>query len=406
MRIYHQKKAGGVKTENFYTDIYYHARRIRWPLFKDRRLSQQFAFKLQQIAAAREAGIPFSRELNDWIQQLSGRTLTRLAGYGLIDPSRISAAKPLVDHLKDYAKYLEGKGDTPEYIKKTSSRISRISSKCRFKMLPDIRADKIQQWLSDELKAERISQQTHNHYIKAFRGLLNWLRKEQRLIGENSALTLHTRTITQRRRRRALNIDEISFLLDWLRNHGQEAYGLTGTERAHLYHLAVATGLRANEIRSLTVSSIDAVNKTVSVEAAYTKNKRAATLPINDELLNALARLTAHKLPTAPLFQNVPKMTAEMLRNDMAAARKTADGKPEDFLDPHGADFHALRHTFCTLLAAGGVHPKTAQVLMRHGSIQLSLDVYTHSYRDSEKAAINSLPSFNNQKKGKEGKAC
>ena len=40
-------------------------------------------------------------------------------------------------------------------------------------------------------------------------------------------------------------------------------------------------------------------------------------------------------------------------------------------------DFHSLRVTFITALARGDVHPKKAQELARHSSINLTMQVYT-----------------------------
>ena len=54
-------------------------------------------------------------------------------------------------------------------------------------------------------------------------------------------------------------------------------------------------------------------------------------------------------------------------------------------------EFHALRHTFISNLAAGGVHPKTAQVLARHSTITLTMDRYSHSQSDAELAALDTL---------------
>ncbi len=42
-------------------------------------------------------------------------------------------------------------------------------------------------------------------------------------------------------------------------------------------------------------------------------------------------------------------------------------------------DVHALRHTFGSLLFAGGVSPRTAQQAMRHSSIELTMTRYTDS---------------------------
>ncbi len=84
-----------------------------------------------------------------------------------------------------------------------------------------------------------------------------------------------------------------------------------------------------------------------------------------------------------------------MLRGDLAAARQQwideaandsdlAERKRSSFLayadeSGHVIDFHALRHTFITNLARGGVHPKTAQSLARHSTITLTMDRYSHT---------------------------
>ena len=78
-----------------------------------------------------------------------------------------------------------------------------------------------------------------------------------------------------------------------------------------------------------------------------------------------------------------------MLRVDLDAA-----GIP--FLDNVGrrCDFHALRHTFITSLTRSGVHPKIAQVLARHSDISLTMDRYTHVVLESQKDAVEGMPSL------------
>ncbi len=56
---------------------------------------------------------------------------------------------------------------------------------------------------------------------------------------------------TKEHERRALKTEEIRLLLETSRAQ-PERFGMTGQERAMLYRLAVETGLRANELRSLT----------------------------------------------------------------------------------------------------------------------------------------------------------
>ncbi len=66
---------------------------------------------------------------------------------------------------------------------------------------------------------------------------------------------------------------------------------------------------------------------------------------------------------------------------------------PEDTGDGR-VDFHALRHTFGSLLAASGVHPKIAQDLMRHSDINLTMSRYTHTLLGQSAKAVEALPDF------------
>ena len=90
------------------------------------------------------------------------------------------------------------------------------------------------------------------------------------------------------------------------------------------------------------------------------------------------------KLQTARAF-TMPKanQVVKMLRADLGAAKI-------EYRDDSGrvVDFHALRHSFGSMLAASSVHPKTAQKLMRHSTISLTMDRYSHVYREQEAAAI------------------
>jgi integrase len=87
---------------------------------------------------------------------------------------------------------------------------------------------------------------------------------------------------------------------------------------------------------------------------------------------------------------------AEMLRLDLDEARVIWLAEVEKFTSDHGfrqksnilklmntkgevADFHALRHTFITMLSSSGVHPKIAQQLARHSTITLTMDRYSHA---------------------------
>ena len=72
-------------------------------------------------------------------------------------------------------------------------------------------------------------------------------------------------------------------------------------------------------------------------------------------------------------------------------------GIPREDESGRVVDLHALRHTFLTNLARGGVHPKTAQALTRHSTITLTMDRYTHSIREEERQALSALPDLDSE---------
>ena len=77
-----------------------------------------------------------------------------------------------------------------------------------------------------------------------------------------------------------------------------------------------------------------------------------------------------------------------MLRADLDTAKI-------DYVTDEGfADFHSLRNTFVSNLAAGGVHPTLAQQLARHSTIALTLNRYTQFGLLDMNTALESLPNI------------
>jgi hypothetical protein len=191
---------------------------------------------------------------------------------------------------------------------------------------------------------------------------------------------------------------------------------MTGNDRALLYRLAVETGLRASELRSLTDSTfnIGGTAPTVTIAAAYAKNRRQDTLPLKPETAALLREGLKNKAPSAQAFSMpIIDKVARMVRADLADARVKwieAAGSPDAlgarqkskilcYRDESGrvADFHAFRHTFISNLVAAGVHPKTAQLLARHSTITLTMDRYTHVANGALTSAVNSLPNLDGE---------
>ena len=124
-------------------------------------------------------------------------------------------------------------------------------------------------------------------------------------------------------------------------------------------------------------------------QARNAKNRKAETLPLRADLADELrAWKPADAKLTDPVF-HVPKNLVRMLKKDLDAA-----GIP--YRDEAGrvVDVHALRHTFGTQLSKGGVWPRTAQGLMRHSDIDLTMKTYTDPRLLDRAAALNALPKM------------
>jgi integrase len=195
--------------------------------------------------------------------------------------------------------------------------------------------------------------------------------------------------------RRALTPDELTSILQAALASTTMFRGLTGEDRYFLYLTAMSTGFRAGELARLTPQSFDlnAATPVITVGASYTKNRKPVTQPLPTETAVALGDYLVGKLEKQPVWAGTWfHRAAEMLRIDLEAA-----GIPYTVEGPDGplyADFHSLRHSFISMLARSGVHPKLSQALARHSTIMLTLDRYSHVQLLDEAAALEALPSI------------
>jgi integrase len=301
-------------------------------------------------------------------EQLAIETERKVARQrlGYADPVEEHATRPLVDHLADYAAYLEGKGDTSAHVKLTISRIRAVLDGCGFVFPRDLDTSTVSAWLttlrrdgtpvalpdradftSGEVadllgitgaalraavkrlnlpatgngkarrlprsavetlvteKTKGISPETVNHYVRALRGFGRWLLKSKR-IGSNplETLTLQNTAADTRRRRRELTVDELHRLLEATRTSNRTFRGLTGLDRYCLYLTAVSTGIRASALANLTPENFDlnAPSPAVTVPARFSKNRWTHTVPLPSDVAAELGPYFAQKAAGSPIW--------------------------------------------------------------------------------------------------------
>jgi integrase len=394
----------------------------RAALFTDKGASVEAARRIGKLADLRAAGEGPDPDLSRWIESSPAALRAYLARVGMLDARRLTSAKPLTVHLADWKAALLAKGATERHVGIVHRRASRALTACGFRFWGDVRAEPLAHYLAklkttnlndDARTAKGASPQTVNFYAKALRQFARWMLREGRATENPLAFLEGVRASGERRRdRRAFAADELRALLDAARS-GPQAFGMSGPERAVVYQIAAETGLRAGELRSLTRADLALTGDTptVRIRATVAKNRREDTLPLRPETAAMLAEALGTLHPAAQAFALPPsERTASMLRADLEAARAAwlnaitdpaarEQAEQSDRLryrDSAGrfADFHALRHSFVSFLAAGGVSPKAAQRLARHSDVRLTLARYTHLGLGDEARALDALPDF------------
>jgi site-specific recombinase XerD len=172
---------------------------------------------------------------------------------------------------------------------------------------------------------------------------------------------------------RVLKAGEVAALLDRIPATGP----LELRDRA-LFELAYACGLRAEELVTLDVSSVDFDAETVRVEG---KGSKTRLVPAGEHALAALERYLARARPALSaedgealfLSKSGRRLgTSDIRRRLRTWARLAARDIPA-LGDAHP---HALRHSFATHLLEGGADLRAIQELLGHASISTT-QVYT-----------------------------
>jgi site-specific recombinase XerD len=286
----------------------------RLPLFEDRGASKTLADnidRLNSLRSANEKTLP--PELAEAVDMMPSGILAKLAAWDIIPSEKAATTKPLSEHVQDWKAALLAKGNTPQHAGTSAGHVQRIVTGLGLATVADVSASRVQSFLAG-LQNDRkdvkgkihrgISKTTFNYHLRDAKGFFKWMVEDRRastnplklLKGGKKAKT------DKRHVRRALSIDELRLLLDTT-SAGPDRYGMSGADRAMLYRLAAETGLRSSELRSLTRASFHlGDDPSVTIDAAYAKNRRQDTLPLKPDTAATLALHFTGKMPAAMAF--------------------------------------------------------------------------------------------------------
>ncbi len=225
-----------------------------------------------------------------------------------------------------------------------------------------------------------VSGKTLANYAETLQSVCNWAKRR----GYRDADPLDGMApfdTTPETKRRALTAEEIRKVLEVAPDY-----------RRILYEAAFTTGLRAEELRALTPESVDVGRGAVILDPAWTKNRKPGLQPIPCALVGKLVAFgeagTAKALYERHYVRKdarpdgisgnpllfVPTQTARDLRKDLEAAG-VADFKPGE----GKVDFHSCRVAYVTFIVEAGATVKEGQVLARHATPDLTMNVYARA---------------------------
>jgi integrase len=338
-------------------------------------------------------------------EQILRSKLSRVAmvRHGLASPNDIlqaeAATTPLATHLADYEQaLLDGvasarqKGPaTAKHAGLVKQRVESMLEGLGGKHARDIKPEAVGRYLADR-RTNGLSAQSANHIIASAKAFLNWMVRVKR-IRENPIANLNKQQVTpklRKRIRRALEPAEAAALLAATR-HGTRFYHMEPEARYWLYRLALETGLRSGELRALKRENLSLSGPAAHVWLSEdeTKNRKSAEIPLKHETAREILPHLAGKNPGDPVFDMPDEsVIAYVLRHDLKEAgisHKTDAGV---------IDFHALRTTCISWLAAANVPLKTLQTFARHSTPVLTMNVYARDLDGTLADAAEKLPDL------------
>lgn len=322
-----------------------------------------------------------------------------MASVGKVDPFEQHCTTPIRQHLEEFVEGLKAAKRSRRYVLQVENRTRRILDGLKVEFLRELDPVAVDRFLADLARKKKYSGITRNEYIASIKSFTKWAVTFRRMKDDPLAgLRVTQRSALEPAHpRRALSMAEMGRLLEAAErrpllelrmirhgpNRGKllakvgkktEARALRkGRERRLAYLLAAWTGLRRNEIRQLTWGDvhIETIPNRITLRARTTKSKRADSLPIHPQLAEELRGWRPGNAgPSDFIVGTVPHM--KCLRADLAMAGIAYKDEAGRYVD-----FHSLRVSLSTMLAANRVSPRATQALMRHTDPRLTASVYT-----------------------------
>jgi len=249
--------------------------------------------------------------------------------------------------------------------------------------ITSITNNEISQWLARAMEIGAgvvVLRQSHG----VLRQILNAAVLDGRL-NRNPAIGVPLPRV-KRSEKRALSPSELMRLAEACEDYG------------FLVKFAGTTGLRWGELAAIQCKDVSLLNRTISVNKAFsdglrgekllssTKTHQARIVPFPKELSSEIQSLVENRSPDSFLFV-MPERGSLDYNNFMSRIFRPAIKS----IQLEGVSFHTLRHTAASLLISQGTPITTVSGILGHASTQMTLDVYGHLYEDDAMSYMDRL---------------
>jgi integrase len=309
----------------------------------------------------------------------------------MVDPHRESKATPIAEHIKEYLADRIASGCDDKYVSNAEHRLTKLFNACGWDTLADVEPNSFMRWRDKQKTADKtargglgigLSAKTLNEYLDTARAFMNWCAASKRIAGVPIGSRIVSLALAgivkaegeKRRNRRALTDEQVATLL------------AVAGDRALVYRMGLATGLRRQEIDDLQWGDLRlaAIRPYAQLRAEATKARRGDRLELQQSLAEALRKMKpADVKDSARVFpEGVPSIG--QWRADLAAAKIPYKDEMKRQADFHGG----TRKTLCNRLHRAGVPLAAAMRRMRHTDARLTMVDYADDDGIGAEAAV------------------
>ncbi len=214
-----------------------------------------------------------------------------------------------------------------------------------------------------------------NRELACLSHLINYAKQQRKFFGDNP-VSISKLMPENNLKERILTKEEEQRLLD-----------ASPTPLKNIIINALCTGMRKNEILTLTWDNIDFENNLITIEHTNTKSKKTRRIPINSTLRQILIESKLKSAGNDYVFlssKGEHYKRHDSLKQIFARACKLANIK--------GLRFHDLRHTSATRMIESGANIVAVSRILGHADLKTTMR-YAHPEK-SLKYAVEALDSI------------